>query len=74
VSWTVSDLLVEIRRRTGPRTQDIPSRDWLCRPWWSGAADFTEDAKGVLAIRSREDASGSLFQPMDTWPTFRQEV
>lgn len=72
VSWTVSDLLEEIRRRN----PDLAGRVYLLEDCMSsvvvpGVADFTEDAE--RAFREFE-ASGMhrvrASDPVDTWPGF----
>jgi len=72
VSWTVSDLLEEIRRRN----VDLARRVYLLEDCMSsvvvsGVADFTEDAE--RAFREFE-ASGMhrvrASDPVDTWPGF----
>jgi nicotinamidase-related amidase len=76
VSWTVSDLLEEIRRRN----PDLAGRIYLLEDCMSsvvvpGVADFTEDAD--RAFREFE-ASGMhrvrASDPMDTWPGFPEGV
>jgi len=76
VSWTVSDLLEEIRRRN----PDLARRVYLLEDCMSsvvvpGVADFTEDAE--KAFRGFE-ASGMhrvrASDPMDTWPGFPEGV
>ena len=76
VSWTVSDLLEEIRRRN----PDLAGRVYLLEDCMSsvvvpGVADFTEDAE--RAFREFE-ASGMhrvrASDPMDTWPGFPEGV
>jgi nicotinamidase-related amidase len=76
VSWTLSDLLEEIRRRD----PDLAGRIYLLEDCMSpvvvpGVADFTEDAE--RAFREFE-ASGMrrvrASEPMDTWPGFPSGV
>jgi nicotinamidase-related amidase len=76
VSWTVSDLLEEIRRRNG----DLAGRVYLLEDCMSsvvvpGVADFTEDAERAF----REFAASGMHRvrasdPMDTWPGFPEGV
>ncbi len=72
VSWTLSDLLEEIRRRD----PDLARRVYLLEDCMSsvvvpGVADFTEDAERAF---SEFEASGMhrvrASEPMDTWPGF----
>ncbi len=72
VSWTLSDLLEEIRRRN----QDLARRVYLLEDCMSsvvvpGVADFTEDAERAF----REFAASGMHRvrasdPMDSWPGF----
>jgi nicotinamidase-related amidase len=72
VSWTVSDLLEEIRRRN----PDLARKIYLLEDCMSpvvapGVADFTEDAE--LAFREFEAAGVNRVRasdPMSAWPDF----
>jgi nicotinamidase-related amidase len=72
VSWTLSDLLEEIRRRD----KDLARRVYLLEDCMSsvvvpGVVDFTEDAERAF---SEFGAAGMhrvrASEPMDTWPGF----
>ena len=76
VSWTVSDFLVEIRRRDAGLARKLYLlEDCMSSVVVPGVADFTEDAERAF---SQFEAAGMhrvrSSEPMDTWPGFPSGV